>query len=361
MIMKAIIPTGGRGTRMQPMSLYTNKHFIPVANKPLIFYPVEAVAEAGIKEVAITYNPGGLELVEEYLGDGSKWGLKFTYIIQEKPLGLANIFQVCEDYLKGSPFLLHLGDNIFTDGIKEYVKQFKKEKPNAMALMVKHPENWRLGVPYFDKQGRLVKYVEKPKKPPHDFAIPGLYFFDNNVFKCFKGKDKIKLSERGEYEISSPFQWLIDHGYRVEVSEYKGKWLDPGKIADWIDSNEYLLDAKIKPKIESEIGSSVKIKNRVYIGKNCSISNSEIRGPASILGGTTITDAYIGPYTSIGKDCVIQGARIENCVLMGKVTISNVKRQIDNSLIGSNSEISGNSGRRTCFEFFIGENAKVKL
>jgi len=359
--MKGIIPTGGRGTRMQPLSLYTNKHFIPVANKPLIYYPVETLANAGIKEIAVTYNPGGLALAQQFLGDGSKWGVKFTYIEQKEPKGLANIFQVCEEFLNGEPFVFHLGDNIFTDGIKEHVDRFKKEKPDGMVLMVKHPENWRLGVPYFDKKGRLVKYVEKPKNPPHNFAIPGLYFFNSNVFKCFQGKDRIVLSERGEYEISSPFQWLIDNGYRVDVVEYKGKWLDPGKFDDWIDSNEYLLDKFIDPKINSKVDETVKLKNRVYIGKDCSISNSEIRGPVSILDNVTITDAYIGPYTSVGSGCVIQEAKVENCVLMDEVTISHVNQQIDNSLIGSGSEITGNGGKRTCYEFFIGEKASIKL
>ena len=359
--MKGIIPTGGRGTRMQPMSLYTNKHFIPVGNKPLIYYPIETLASAGIKEIAITYNPGGLFLAQQYLEDGSKWGVKLTYIEQKDPKGVADIIRVCEDFVGGGDFVFHLGDNIFTEGIKEAVNHFNKEKPNGMVLMVKHSENWRLGVPYFDKNKRLVKYVEKPKNPPHDYAIPGLYFSDSNIFKSFKGKDAIKPSERGEYEISSPFQWMIDHQYRVDVFEYKGRWLDPGKFDDWIDSNEFLLDKFINPKIESKIDDTVKIKNRVYIGKDCSISNSEIRGPVSILDNVTITDAYIGPYTSIGKGCVIQGAKVENCVLMDDVTISHLNQQIDNSLIGVGSEITGNGGKRTCYEFFIGEKASIKL
>ena len=359
--MKGIIPTGGRGTRMQPMSLYTNKHFIPVGNKPLIYYPIEALSGAGIKEIAVTYNPGGLELSKSYLGDGSKWGVKFTYIEQKEPKGVADIIRVCEEYLDGESFAFHLGDNIFTEGIKEAVEHFNKEKPDGMVLMVHHPENWRLGVPYFDDNGRLVKYAEKPKNPPHDFAIPGLYFANSNIFKCFKGKDAIKPSERGEYEISSPFQWLIDQGYRVDVQEYKEKWLDPGKFDDWIDSNEFLLDKNIESKINSKLDNTVKIKNRVFIGKDCSISNSEIRGPVSILDNVTITDAYIGPYTSIGKGCVIQSAKVENCVLMDEVTISHITQQIDNSLIGVGSEISGNGGNKNCYEFFIGEKASIKL
>lgn len=359
--MKAIIPTGGRGTRMQPMSFYVNKHYVPVANKPLVYYPVEAIADSGIKEVAITYNPGGLELAKQYLGDGSKWGLKFTYIVQEQPLGLANIFQVAEKFINGDKFLLHLGDNIFTTGIKHYVDQFIQKKPAGMVLMVHHPENWRLGVPYFDKNKRLVKYVEKPKDPPHDFAIPGLYFFDTIIFKCFKGKDAIQPSERGEYEISAPYQWLIDHGHRVDVLEYKDKWLDPGKFDDWIEANEYLLDTRVETKFESKIDKTAKIKGRVYIGKDCSVVNSEIRGPVSVDEGVTITDSYIGPFTSIGKKCLIQASRIENCILMNDVNILNVKNQIDNSLIGPESEISGNGGQKTCYEFFLGEGAKIKL
>lgn len=346
---------------MQPMSFYVNKHFIPVANKPLIYYPIEAVAAAGIKEVAITYNPEGLEMAKQFLGDGSKWGLKFTYVLQEKPLGLANIFQVCEKFVDGDKFLLHLGDNIFSEGINSYVDYFIKKRVDAMVLMVHNEDNTRLGVPYFDKNGRLVKYVEKPKNPPHDFAIPGLYFFTPEIFKCFSGKDAIKPSPRGEYEINSPFQWLIDHGYKVEVQEYKARWLDPGKFDDWIESNQYLIDKNTTRDIKSKLDKTVKIFGRVEIGKGCNIVNSEIRGPVSILEGTTITDAYIGPYTAIGKGCLIQGSRIENCVLMDSVKIVDVKTQIDNSLIGPESEISGNGGHKNCFEFFIGEKANIRL
>lgn len=346
---------------MQPMSFYINKHFIPVANKPLIFYPIETIADVGIKKIAITYNPGGKDLAESFLGDGSKWGLKFTYILQEKPAGVGDVIRVCEEFVKGEPFVFHLGDNIFSEGIKKQVEYFQKRKPNAMVTMVHHPENTRLGVPYFDKEGRLVKYAEKPKNPPHDFAIPGLYFFDSNVFKCFRGKDAIKLSERGEYEISFPFQWLIDHGYRVEVMEYKGKWLDPGKFNDWIESNQYLLDKMPEEKVKSKIDNTVKVTNKLYLGKNCKIKNTEIRGPVSILDNVTVIDSYIGPYTAIAENCTIQSARIENCILMRGVVISDVKQQIDNSLIGPESEISGNHGQRTCYEFFLGEKAKIKL
>lgn len=344
------------------MSFYVNKHFLPVANKPLLFYSIEAVAASGIKEVLITYNPGGLELVKKFLDDGGNWGLKFSYVLQENPRGgLADIVRVCEKELKGDLFLLHLGDNIFTEGIKEQVKYFLAKKPNGLITMVKFKDNSRLGVPVFDKKGRLIDYLEKPQKPPNQFAIPGLYFFDSNVFKCFTGKDKITPSERGELEIRSPYMWLVEHGYKVEVVEYKGKWMDPGKFDDWIDSNQYLLDRFLEPRIESKIEEGSDISGRVYIGKGCVIEKSEIRGPVSIKDNVSVIGSYVGPYTSIDEGCFIEKSRVENCVLMNNVKIYRVKQQIDNSLIGPEATISSNGGQHSCLEFFIGEKANIKL
>ncbi|NOY14871.1 MAG: glucose-1-phosphate thymidylyltransferase [bacterium] len=359
--MKAIIPTGGRGTRMQPITFSNNKHFIPIANKPLIFYPIETIAAAGITEIAITYNPGWLNIVKTFLGNGSKWGVKFTYILQEKPLGLANIFQVCQDWLAGEPFLLHLGDNIFADGIKDQVDRFLDKQPDGMVTMVEHPENTRMGVPYFDKRGRLIKYVEKPKNPPHKFAIPGLYFFTNTVFKCFTGKDKIKPSARGELEINSPFQWLIDHNYRVDVMEYKGKWLDPGKFDDWIEANQYLLDRNLKHHDFSQhINQNIVIEGRVQIGKNVTLENAHIRGPVSIGDNVVIKDSYIGPFTSIDKGCRIENSSIENSVLMQDVVIRDIDEAIDASLIGTATEITGNH-HDPKISFFLGEKTRLNL
>jgi glucose-1-phosphate thymidylyltransferase len=359
--MKAIIPTGGRGTRMQPLTFSTNKHFIPIANKPLIFYPIESVAQAGIKDIAITYNPGWLDTVKDYLGSGKKWGVKFTYVLQEKPLGLANIFQVCEKYVDGDRFLLHLGDNIFSDGIKDLVEYFEEEKPDGLVAKVKHPENWRLGVPIFDKKGRLKDYVEKPKKPPNEFAVPGIYFFDGIIFKCFKGKDKIRPSTRGEYEILEPFKWLIKKGYRVDVKEYKGKWLDPGKFNDWLDANQYLLDRRLEGKPSRKVSNGNKIEGRVEIGKKCKIKDSEIRGPVAIGDSVTVTNSYIGPYSSIANGCDIKSSHIENSVLMDNVSIRNIKQPINESVIGKGAEIVDEDGPTDWIKLFIGEKSRVKV
>lgn len=359
--MKAIIPTGGSGTRMRPLTFSSNKHFIPIANKPLIFYPIETVVKAGINDIAITYNPQFLELVKSFLGDGSRWGAKFTYVLQEEPKGLANIFQVCEQYLGGDSFVLHLGDNIFVDGIKDFVDYFEKEKPNGLVAMVHHKENSRMGVPFFDDDGRLIKYVEKPENPPHDFAIPGLYFFDNNVFKCFSGPDPIKPSERGELEISTPFQWLIDHKFRVDVLEYKGRWLDPGKFDDWIEANGYLVKKYAKNDRGSEVDERSKIEGNVQIGKSCLIKNSKFTGPLIVGDNVTIENSEIGPYSSISNGCIITDSKIDNSVLMENVKVLDVKNQISESLIGSESEITNGHNPDSLLSFFIGEKCKIEL
>lgn len=359
--MKAIIPTGGRGTRMRPLTFSSNKHFIPVANKPLIYYPIETVAEAGIKEFGITYNPGYLEEVQSLLGDGSKWGLKFTFILQEKPAGLANIVEVAEEFVNGDSFVFHLGDNIFVDGIKDVVDYFIQNKPNGLVTMMHHKDNTRMGVPYFDDNGRLIKYVEKPENPPHDFAVPGVYLADSSFFDCFKGKNKLQPSARGEYEIPGAFQWMIDQGLRVDVVEYKGKWLDPGKFDDWLEANQYLLDAKLQPQLGSKIDETVRIENRVSIGKNCHIDKSHIRGPVAIGDNVNISGSYIGPYTSVSDGCNITDSHIENSVLMSGVQITKVGKPIDASLIGTDSEISGFDGPTNSTSFFIGEKCQIQI
>lgn len=360
--MKAIIPTGGRGTRMQPLTFSSNKHFIPVANKPLIFYPIETVASAGIKDILITYNPESLDQAKSFLGDGSRWGLNFTYVLQESPKGLANIFQVCEEAIDGDSFLLHLGDNIFTNGISDLLEYFNKEKPDGLVPMVHHSENTRLGVPYFDEKGRLVKYVEKPSNPPHDFAIPGLYFFSNKVFECFRGEDQIKPSARGEFEISAPFQWMIDHKLRVDVLEYKGVWLDPGKFDDWLSANQYLLEHNLEEGLESNINSTVKIKGKVKIGQNCTLENCEITGPTIIGDNVKVIDSSIGKFSSIGDDCEVLQSSVENSVLMQSVKIISVKKHpLTTSLIGNATEVIGADDSTRSVSLFVGEKCKIQI
>ncbi len=359
--MKGIIPTGGRGTRMRPLTFSANKHLIPVGNKPLIFYPVETLAKAGIKEIGITYNPGQLELIQSFLGDGSKWGVKFTFILQAEPKGLADIVRVAEKFVDGDSFVLHLGDNIFTEGVNKLADHFAKYKPDGLVGIVHHPENTRLGVPFFDKNGKLIEYVEKPKNPPHDYAIPGIYFLTAEAYKCFHGKGAIKPSARGELEIPSVFQWLIDHKKTVDTLEIDGKWLDPGKVADWLEANACLLDENTKTKIETTLDSTVKIKGRVEIGKNCKITNTTIKGPSSIGDNVTIANSTIGPFTSIYNNCMIVDGSISDSVLMESVTIDKVKKDIENSIIGPNTNINQNARSEHHMELLVSELSKITI
>lgn len=360
--MKAIIPTGGRGTRMRPLTFSQNKHFIPVVNKSLIFYPIETVANAGIKEIALTYNLGGLEEVKNLLGDGSRWGVKFSYVLQEQPKGLANIFQVCEEFVAGDSFVMHLGDNIFVDGISEFVEHFEKEKPDGLVVMVHHKENTRLGVPYFDSHGRLERYVEKPENPPHDFAIPGLYFFSSLIFDCFRGADAIKPSARGEYEISAPYQWLIDKGKRVDVLEYKGKWLDPGKIDDWLSANEYLLKNNLEELIESKIDETSKVEGKIKLGKDSEVRNSKIKGPVVIGDKVIIENSEIGPYCSIADNCEVVNSKLKRSILMTGVRVSGVlEHPMEDSLVGTDTEVVGSDGKSGKTILFVGEKCKIQI
>lgn len=359
--MKGIIPTGGRGTRMRPITFTANKHFIPVGNKPLIFYPIETLVSAGIKNILLTYNTGDLDQIKNFLGSGSKWGAKFTYILQPEPKGLANIVQVCEQKLDGESFVFHLGDNIFTEGIKNLVDYFVKHKPNGLLPVVHHPDNLRMGVPIFDKKGKLIKYVEKPKIAPHDLAVPGLYFADQNFFKAFKGQDAVHPSARGEWEIPDPFQWMIDHHYNVETMEIKSKWLDPGKFDDWLVANQTLLDINTKSDLGSRPDSQTKIEGRVRIGKNCQIINSIIRGPVDIADKVQIINSFIGPYTSIASECIVDSCNVQNSVLMHGTKLEKIDKTIDNSIIGSDSYVCGNRGGNRNMELVLSELSNVHL
>lgn len=332
-----------------------------MANKPLLYYAVESLVDCGITEIAVNFNPGQLEEIQAYLGLGKKWGIKFTYILQKEPKGLANILYCCRDFIGKDKFVMHLGDSIFHGGIKPLVKRFQRSKKNGLLTMIEHPENLRMGVPFFDKAGRLKKYIEKPKKAPHHWAVPCLYFADGNIFECFEGKDAIAPSARGEYEIPSAFQWLIDHQFTVEVFEFKGTWLDPGKFDDWIETNRFLLDSDLKKGNESKLGKNSKIEGRVKIGKKCRIENSTLRGPLVIGDGVIIKNSFIGPYSSIGDECRIHCSKVENSILMPKVEVNNLRDPLESSLIGRETFIEGSGRPFNCLELFVGNQCRLKI
>jgi glucose-1-phosphate thymidylyltransferase len=359
MKMKAIIAAGGKGTRLRPLTFTSNKHLIPIANKPLLLYPIENIVKVGIKEVGIIVNETR-PAVENFLGTGKKWGIKITYINQPEPLGLAHVVKISQKFLGKSPFVYHLGDNIFTKGIKKPFEKFMSSKPDALLTVVEHEENYRLGVPYF-KNNKLEKIVEKPKTPPNKYGVPGLYFFTHHVFQAFSGKDQIRPSARGEFEIVDLYNYLLRHDFNVEVSELEGEWLDPGKFDDSLLANRLLLDLNTKQYIKGNVDQNSKISGKVNIGKNSQIKNSQIVGPVSIGENVHVEDSFIGPYTSIADNCEIRSATIEYSILMESVDITDVPVRIEGSMIGKDATLLGTKAAIPSYKFTVSDMSLIEL
>lgn len=359
MKLKALIAAGGKGTRLRPLTFTANKHLIPIANKPLIFYPLESIVALGIQEIGVIVNETR-EAVEKVLGNGSRWGVRITYINQPEPLGVGHVVKISEMFLGKNPFVYILGDNIFTEGLEAPYQHFLKTHPDALLTIVAHEENYRLGVPFFE-DGHLIKVVEKPKKPPNNFGVPGLYFFSHRVFEAFRGKDAIQPSARGEYEIVDLYNYLLSHGYRVEVKEIKGAWLDPGKFDDSLDANRLMLERNCKDKVLGSTDKDTRIMGRVEVGTGTEITNSQIVGPVSIGRHVHIHDAYIGPYTSIGDRVKIQNAAIEYSIVMEGADIIDTPARIEASMIGKDATVHGTRSANPAFKLTVSDMSKIEL
>lgn len=355
--MKALITAGGRGTRLRPITNTINKHLIPIAGRPMIFYAISAVAKVGIKEIVINTNEGENELAK-VVGNGSRFGVKITYFEQKGgPRGLADVVKQARPYLQGSPFIFYLGDNIICNGLNKFAGKFKKEKLNCLLALAKVPDPERFGVPEI-KAGRILRVIEKPEKPASPYAVAGIYIYDANIFKAV---DKIKISARGEYEISDAHTWLINQGYKVGFSEITGWWKDTGKPEDLLEGNQLLLSAQ-KSIIKGDIEKGVAVQGRVQIGQGTKISGrTTIRGPVFIGDDCIISESCIGPFTSIGNKCEIYKTEIENSIVFDDCDLRSDARIVD-SLIGLNTTIipahqTWPSGHR----LIVGSNSLVEL
>lgn len=361
--MKAIIAAGGKGTRLYPLTFTSNKHLIPIANRPLLSYPLENIAEVGIKDVGIIVNPDTQDAIKDYVGKGEKWGIKVSYIEQLEPLGLAHVVEVSQKFLGDSPFVYHLGDNIFSKGIKGPFKVFAKKKPDALLTVLEHDENYRLGVPFFDKQGNLKEVVEKPKNPPNRYGVPGLYMFSSKVFEAYKGRGRIKPSARGELEITDLYNWMLSHDKKVEVAELDGKWRDPGKFDDSLEANKLMLEIKVKKDVKGKVDKDSNVSGEVEIGKGSRIVNSKIVGPVSIGENVHIRNSFVGPFTSIASECEIVNASIEYCILMEDIDIADVKGKIEASMIGKHTRIitPKTKARAPIYSFTVADHCTIEL
>jgi len=357
--MKGILLHGGYGTRLRPLTHTGPKQLIPIANKPISQYVLEDLVEAGVREIAIVLGDMYPEKVKEYYGNGSTLDTKISYIYQGEPKGIAHAIGLCEQYIGDDSFVVYLGDNLLKGGIKDFAESFKDPNYDAMILLCEVENPQRFGVAKFDEKGKLTGLVEKPKHPPSNYALTGIYFFKPIIFHMIS---QLKPSWRGELEITEAIQLLLDNGYNVGHQFVKGWWKDTGAPEDILEANRLVLD-ELKPQIKGKIEDKNSIQGRVFTGENSTIKQGAlIRGPA-IIGENTLIEAnvYVGPYTSIGNNAAIKRGEMENSIIMDHCLIDVDERIID-SLIAPHSKIiscgdNKPSGRR----FILGERSHVEL
>ncbi len=357
--MKGIILHGGHGTRLRPLTHTGPKQLIPIANKPISQYVLESLRGAGCKEIAIILGDIFPEKVKEFYGDGSKFGVKISYIEQDKPRGIAHAVALCEKFVDDSPFVVHLGDDLLKDGAGNFAGKFLKAHFDAMVLLqvVKHPELF--GVAEFDEKGQLKRLVEKPKNPPSNYALTGVYFFTPPVFDAIRS---LKPSWRGEYEITEAIQALLERGYRVGHEIVTGWWKDTGSPGDILEANRLVLD-ELRMEILGKVEEDASIQGRVVLGRGARVrAGAVVRGPV-VIGEDSVLEgeSFVGPYTSIGQGVTIKRGEIQNSILMDHCMI-NVDDSITDSIIGSHAIVSGDSkskpkGKR----LIIGERSIVNL
>ncbi len=353
--MKALVLSGGRGTRLRPITHTGAKQLIPIANKPILFYGLEAIADAGIKDVGIIVGETKEE-IKRAVGTGKKWEFKITYIEQEAPLGLAHAVKISQNYLKDEPFVMYLGDNLIKEGITSLVREFKRKKPNALILLSRVKEPQRFGVAELEK-GKIVRLTEKPKKPKSDLALVGIYMFDRNIFEAV---NNIKPSFRKEYEITDAIQYLIDKKYKVCSHIIQGWWKDTGKVEDVLEANRLILES-MRTKMEGKVDGDSQITGRVIVEKGAKIINSVIRGPAIIGKKSKIINSYIGPFTSIYWGTTIRNSEVEHSIILEETNIDSISGRINESLIGKEVSISKSNLRPQSYRFTLGDRSRIEV
>jgi glucose-1-phosphate thymidylyltransferase len=353
--MKALILAGGTGSRLRPLTYTSAKQLIPIANKPIVFFGIEAIRDAGITDIGVIVGDTAKE-IEAALGDGSRFGVKITLIPQSAPLGLAHAVLTAADFLGDSPFLMFLGDNLIADGVTPMVRAFEQNRPQALVLVTRVPDPQRFGVVEM-RDGRVVRLVEKPKVPPSDLALVGIYLFDSTILTAARS---IRPSPRGELEITDAIQWLVDNGYRVDSQLVTGWWKDTGKPEDVLDANRLVLDTLVG-RVDGEVSEDSELSGRVVIEAGARVERSTIRGPAVIGAGALIQDAYIGPYTSIGAGVQVISAEVENSILLDGCVVRDLTRRMDASLLGKNVSVQRASARPAAMTLVLGDNSIARV
>jgi glucose-1-phosphate thymidylyltransferase len=359
--LKGLILSGGKGTRLRPITHTSAKQLVPVANKPVLFYGIEAMAEAGIEEVGIIIAPETGPEIEAAAGDGSRFGLRITYIVQDEPLGLAHAVLTAEPFLLASPFVMYLGDNLLQGGITELVDAFRAGQPDALILLTPVPDPENYGVAELEpgagaEIGPVRRLVEKPAEPATDLALVGVYMFTAAVHDAARA---IAPSPRGELEITDAIQHLVDAGMRVEPHIVRGWWKDTGRLEDMLEANRLILD-NLTERIDGELIDS-QIDGRVVVEAGARLERTAVRGPAVIGSGALLRDCYVGPYTSVGEGCVISGSEIEHSILLAGSSVTDLGGRMESSLLGRNVTIRRGDRQPRAYRFLVGDNSDISI
>src|SRR3954466_14899272 len=354
--LKGLILSGGKGTRLRPITHTSAKQLVPVANKPVLFYGIEAMAEAGIGEVGIIIAPETGDEIRTAAGDGSRFGVEITYIVQDEPAGLAHAVLTAEPFLGDAPFVMDLGDNLLQGGISGLVQAFTTNAPDALILLTPVPDPEHYGVAELDGD-RVVRLAEKPPEPKTNLALVGVYMFTPQIHDAARA---IEPSGRGELEITAAIQHLVDTGARVEPHIVEGWWKDTGRLDDMLEANRLILET-IHASYDGEFSDST-VEGRVIIEPGARLERSTVRGPAIIGANTQLIDAYIGPYTAIGEDCVVQEAEIEHSILLAGSQVRHLAGRMESSLLGRNVTVSRDAGRQPrAYRFMVGDNSDIGI
>lgn len=353
--MKGLILSGGKGTRLRPLTYTRSKQLVPVANKPVLYYGIEAIVAAGIREVGVVVGETRAE-IEEALQDGSRFGARVTYIEQDAPRGLAHAVLISEPFLRGEPFVMYLGDNLIADGITALVEDYRRRGGGSQILLARVGNPEQFGVAEL-QDGRVVRLTEKPQHPKSDLALVGVYMFDDTIFEAVKA---IRPSARQELEITDAIQWLIDHGFSVHPHLVTGWWKDTGKIEDMLEANRIILDTFTARGLEG-VDAGSRVEGKVVLEPGARLFASTVRGPAIVGAGSEVRDAYVGPYTSIGAGCYVERCEIENSILLQGARIERIPGRIADSLIGTNVRIHPGAERPRVHRFLVGDNSEIGI
>jgi glucose-1-phosphate thymidylyltransferase len=363
--MKGLILSGGAGTRLRPITHTSAKQLVPVANKPILFYGIEDMVEAGITEIGIIVGDTADEIMAA-VGDGSGFGARVTYLRQEAPLGLAHCVYIARDFLGDDDFVMYLGDNMLQQGLKEFVEAFETERSlgpgddgrvlSSQILLAHVDDPRQSGVAVLGSDGEVVQLIEKPQDPPSDLAVVGVYLFDPQIHTAVR---EIEPSARGELEITDAIQWLVDHGHRVRHEVLQGWWIDTGKKDPLLESNRLVLET-LEARCDGSVDEHSRVEGRVVIEAGAEIVNSTVRGPAAIGAGTRVVNSFIGPFTSVAADCEILDSEVEHSVLLEHSRVVAVPRLTD-SLIGRHVEVIRSGATPVATRLLVGDHSHVEL